>query len=193
MGHELRSVAGPRARLFGALVVGLLAGAALMAVCESPLHSARAAAASATPPPSRSQAPPASASPPPQAALPGTEAPELTARERLVLARLAQLPDLPVVQTPAFDVKVMEAAARTAVSAKTAARAVSAGESVIARIQVVSVERGRVFYRSVDEQMHTARVGERLLGVNGRVVGIDEHGADLQIDGQRMRVAANSL
>jgi len=118
---------------------------------------------------------------------------ELTARERAVIARLASLPDLPIVQAPAFDVKVVEAATRTAAVAKTAASAAAVGHSVMAHIQVVSVEKGRVFYRSVDEQMHTARVGERLLGVNGRVVGIDERGADLQIDGQHLRVVANNL
>ena len=124
----------------------------------------------------------------------------LSDREREVLKRLASLPDLPLVKTPAFDIQV-----QTAVPAKVAnspsggapqtpaAKPQPAGESVIARIQVVSVEKGRVFYRSVDDNIHTARAGDRLLGVNGRVLKIDEHGAELQIDGHRMRVAANNM
>jgi hypothetical protein len=131
---------------------------------------------------------------------------QLTDRERQVLARLASLPDLPVVRAPAFDVKVQNAPSAPATAGKIASATAPgaaktaetpppapAGESVIARIQVVSVEKGRVFYRSVDDVMHTARAGERLLGVNGRVIAVDEHGAELQIDGQRMRVAANNM
>jgi hypothetical protein len=131
---------------------------------------------------------------------------QLTERERQVLARLASLPDLPVVQAPAFDVKIQNSPSEPNALAKQGAKVANAtaptavtpppapaGESVIARIQVVSVEDGRVFYRSVDDVMHTARAGERLLGVNGRVIAVDKHGAELQIDGQRMRVAANNM
>jgi hypothetical protein len=127
----------------------------------------------------------------------------LSDREREVLKRLANLPDLPVVNAPSFDIKALSVpvntSARTAKSpahhtpAPPAAPEQPAGESVIARIQVVSVEKGRVFYRSVDDNIHTARAGERLLGINGRVLSVDEHGAELQIDGQRMRVAANTM
>lgn len=125
----------------------------------------------------------------------------LTDRERAVLARLASLPDLPVVKVPAFDVKVQsapphasrQAAGKPVLNKTEAANPQPSGESVIARIQVVSVEKNRVFYRSVDDQMHTAKVGERLLGVNGSVLQIDSEGALLLIDGQRMRVAANNM
>ena len=187
-----RSVAKARAALLGSLLLGLVAGGALVAVWGAPLHRAPVpvivprVSSSDTLPSPRPEAP---------ARQPMTETLQITAREREVLARLARLPDLPVIQAPAFDIKGPDPAPR-AVAAKSETamqRAPVAAQSVIARIQIVSVEKERVFYRSIDDQLHTARAGERLLGVNGRVVAIDEHGAELQIDGQRMRVASDNL
>lgn len=122
--------------------------------------------------------------------------PALTERERAVLKRLASLPDLPIVEVPAFDVKVSAPEAPIGSAAKEAhdvPATASSGAAVIARIQLVRVGQGRVFYLSVDDQLHTARAGERLLGVNGRVVSVDALGADLQIDGQHVRVRADML
>lgn len=197
---NLQTQSFPKAKLLAASLVGAIAGGAVMVAILTPEPQViyREAASAVTPIAT------AEAMPVIETALSveGTSAEvKLTDRERQVLARLASLPDLPLVQAPAFDVKVQKAPADTKPStAKVAAAkkpaaepAPPAGESVIARIQVVSVEKGRVFYRSVDDQMHTARVGERLLGVNGRVIAIDEHGAELQIEGQRMRVAANNM
>jgi len=178
------SLAPQTAKLVAALLLGALGGGAVV-VCGPGLLARERPAASAQP----GNLAPVAAGTPLQAAV---VEPKLTDRERQVLARLASLPDLPVVQTPAFDVKLNEAPANGPKAASVAARP-SVGESVFARIQVVSVEKGRVFYRSVDDQVHTARPGERLLGVNGRVLAVDEQGAELQIDGQRMRVAANNL
>jgi hypothetical protein len=194
-------------KLMGAIALGALVGGAVVATLMSGGGKQRSLAAAAIVAPiSRAEAMPVQVvdAPPEVSITPDAQHTEipLTERERKVLARLASLPDLPVVKSPAFDVKVQNApvAKNAAASgpaatpkASPAAPPQPAGEFVIARIQVVSVENGRVFYRSVDDQMHTAAVGERLLGVNGRVIAIDEHGAELQIDGQRMRVAANNM
>lgn len=197
---NLQTQSFPKAKLLAASLVGAIAGGAVMVAILTPEPQViYREAASAVTPIAIAEAMPAIET---ALSVEGKSAEvKLTDRERQVLARLASLPDLPLVQAPAFDVKVQNAPAATKTStAKVAAAkkpaaepAPPAGESVIARIQVVSVEKGRVFYRSVDDQMHTARVGERLLGVNGRVIAIDEHGAELQIEGQRMRVAANNM
>lgn len=187
-----------RARIAGALLVGLVMGGGVVVVVgpQQPQVNYREAARAVTPLSKAEAMPVVLEKIDPQS----SASQQFTDREREVLARLASLPDLPVVQTPAFDVKIQGAptaktAAHKPVAAiqKTPAPTPTTGESVIARIQVVSVENGRVFYRSVDDQMHTARVGERLLGVNGRVIAIDAQGAELQIEGQRMRVAANNM
>jgi len=197
-----------KAMLAATLLVGAIGGGAATAFMSRPAIYEKAAAA-VTPVATAEAMPVMSIAPDAQPAPPAnpTQEIQLTERERLVIARLANLPDLPVVKAPAFDVKVQNAEppaeTKTAAAAPTSAATPEAlkpgapkqpaGESMIARIQVVSVEKGRVFYRSVDDVMHTARAGDRLLGVNGRVVTIDEHGAELLIDGQRMRVATNNL
>ena len=193
----------PRAKLVLALTVGILmgAGGVVAALSRAPGVGYRETAWAVAPiaaTEAKVDAAAARSAPEPSGLV--SVGVQLTDRERQVLARLASLPDLPIVQPPAFDVKVQAAPASkpqaiSAGSAKQVAETPSAlrGESVIARIQVVSVERGRVFYRSVDDQVHIARAGERLLGVNGRVLAIDEHGAELQIDGHRVRVTANNI
>ena len=176
-----------KVRLLGALLLGTLAGGTFMAM---PASAPAAATACAIP----SAAIPVPAPSPPAPRVDPQDEPALTNREREVLARLARLPDLPVIQAPAFDIKGFEVTAHTRIAKSAAvAEPPAGGESVIARIQVLSIEKGRVFYRSVDEVLHTAGAGERLLGVNGHVVAVDERGAELQIDGRRMHVAANSL
>jgi hypothetical protein len=149
--------------------------------------------------------------------------PNLSDRERAVLSRLAQLPDLPMHGEPVFRLTHPGSAANEHApamigvgvrSADTApARkethpregaaselSVTSGarkgpldwEATLVDIEVVAVERGRLYYRAVDGMTHVAAPGQRLLGVDGHVVRIRGDQVDLQINGRALTVSATN-
>ena len=129
---------------------------------------------------------------------PSAEAPSLGDREKAVLARLAQLPDLPVTREPTFDLPAAQPSgkpepAKSGAVNKSPPKAASEGKALLVQIEVISIENGRIFYRAVDGITHVAKSGERLLGVNGRVISVRKDEADLQINGEKLTVSATNI
>ena len=164
----------------------------------------------------RLEAPPA-ATPAVPKSLMALEPNPLTEKERAVLSRLAQLPDLPLHGEPEFNLPRYPGASggrhtapaagesttdisgtappQVATAAQQTARARKAEpaqEATMIDIEVVAVERGRLYYRALDGMTHVAGPGQRLLGVNGHVVRIRGDQVDLQIDGRALTVSATN-